>query len=246
MADRPTVSVVVYRIEHHKDAPCLFALRNQTYADFELIVVDGSKGVSAARNEGIRRSSSDIIAFTEADGIPAQDWVEKTIFHMRNEHGITGRVVHPANDVYRLISRQFDQGDEEKYTSILSGGNMAFRKEVFSEVGLFDENLEWAFNETEFSFRYLRKYRLKYCPDAVLTHYYARNLLHYLKKQFLCGKSALYVWRKQGLAGGEIMRRTIIRRLPFTKLSLVASLGIIFLDLGIVYAKLRHPEKLKP
>ncbi len=242
----PVISVVVYTVQHHKSFPCLEALKQQTFRDFELIVVDGSKGVAAARNEGIRRSSSDIIAFTEADGIAAEDWVEKIILHMKDHKGITGRVVHPRNDVFRIINEQFDQGDEEKYTDVLSGGNMAFRREVFSEVGLFDENLEWGFNETEFSFRYLRKYELKYCPDVVFIHYYARNLAHYLRKQFLFGKSALYVWKKQGLTGGEILRRTVVRRIPLTKLAFVAALGKIFLDLGILYRKVRYPQRYKP
>ena len=241
----PAISVVVYTVKHHKSFPCLEALKQQTFKDFELIVVDGSKGVAAARNEGIRRATSNHIAFTEADGIPARDWVENILLHMRNENGITGRVVHPRNDIYRIINQQFDQGNEEKYTDVLSGGNMAFRREVFSEVGLFDENLEWGFNETEFSFRYLRKYKLKYCPDVVFIHYYARNVAHYLKKQFLFGISALYVWNKQGLSGGEILRRTVIRRIPLTKLAFAMALGKMFLDLGIVYSGMKHPEKLK-
>lgn len=234
-----SLSVVAYTLNPGEASPCLEALRNQTRRDFEIILVDGSNGVSAARNEGIRRATGDIVAFTEADGIPAQDWVEKILLHMKNEKGITGRVVHPRADVYKIINDSvLDQGDEEKYTNVLSGGNMAFSRDVFSEVGLFDERIDWAHNETEFAVRYLRQYPLKYCPDVVFYHWYAKNLRHYLKKQFLFGKNAVYLWQKQGLSGGQMLRRMIPRPKP-TKVSLVQTMGRVCGDLGIVYARLR-------
>lgn len=233
-----SISLIVYTHKDHRSHPCLQALREQTFKDFELIMVDGSEGVSAARNEGIRRSTGDIIAFTEADGIPAPDWVERILIGMKDQKGITGRVVHPKDDIYKILNEQFDQGDEERYTDVLSGGNMAFKKEVFSEVGLFDESIDWGHNETEFAVRYLRKYRLKYCPDLILTHFYAVNLKHYLKKQFLFGENALYLWKKQGLSGGEMLRRMVPRPKP-TKVDILSALGRISGDLGILYDKTR-------
>lgn len=233
-----SISVIVYTHKNHKSHPCLQALREQTFKDFELVIVDSSKGVSAARNEGIRRSTGDIAAFTEADGIPAPDWVERIRYHMKDEYGITGRVVHPRDDVYKILNDQFDQGDEEKYTRVISGGNMAFRRDVFDRVGLFDESIDWGHNETEFAIRYLREYRLKYCPDLILTHWYAKNLRHYLKKQFLLGKNALYLWEKQGLGGGERLRRMVPRPKP-TKVDILSAIGRISGDLGILYDKTR-------
>lgn len=231
-----SLSVVVYTIKHHKEQPCFEALEKQTCKDFELIVVDGSNGVSRARNEGIKKAKCDIIAFTEADGQPAPDWVEKILKNMKNEMGITGRVVHPRNDVYKTIQdKAMNIGDEEKYTNMLSGGNMAFRKEVFENVGLFNEQIYWGHNETEFLIRYLKKYKLKYCPDVIFTHWYAKNLRHYLKKQFLFGKNSLYIWNLQGLSGGERLRRMVPRPKP-SKVSIVQSLGRIFGDLGILYS----------
>ncbi len=234
------VSVVVYVLPQHNTVPCLEALRNQTFPDFELIVVDGSRGVCVARNEGIRRAATGIIAFSEGDCLPARDWVEKILLHMENERGITGRVVHPRADVYGNINDLvLNQGDEEKYTNTLSGGNMAFRKEIFRQVGLFDEQIHWAHNEMEFASRYLKKYRLKYCPDLVSTHWYARNLRHYLSKQFLLGKNSLYLWRKQGMTGGQMLRR-MVPRPRTTKVGLLMALGRVFGDLGILYYELKE------
>jgi len=79
----------------------LWALRNQSLPDFEIVVVDDSStddslkiarryadrlcqtprnsGPAAARNLGIRNSRSDLIFFLDADCVPRRDWVEKML-----------------------------------------------------------------------------------------------------------------------------------------------------------------------
>ena len=239
MAKKALISVVVYIHKYHKNQPCFEALKNQTYKNFELIVVDATDGVSKARNEGIEKAKADIIVFTEADAIPANNWVEKILVHMKNEFGITGRVVHPRNDIFRTITLQFYPGDQPVYVNfdVLRGGNMAFRKEVFEEIGLFDESIKWAHNEVEFAIRYLRKYKLKYCPDVICKHLYARSLSHYLKKQFLFGRGSNYLWQKQGLDKRDILRR-MIPKYSGNRLGLYKLLGRFFVDAGIIFDKI--------
>lgn len=80
---------------------CLNALENQTYSEFEIIVVDngGNSGIGevcsayskvqliqhetpgsySARNAGIRAASGEIIALTDADCIPSPNWIENGV-----------------------------------------------------------------------------------------------------------------------------------------------------------------------
>ncbi|MBO1348747.1 MAG: glycosyltransferase family 2 protein [Hormoscilla sp. GUM202] len=82
---------------------CLECLENQTYPkeSYEVIVVDNASqsdtasvvnefsqamityekkpGSYAARNKGISVAKGEIIAFTDADCIPAADWIEKGV-----------------------------------------------------------------------------------------------------------------------------------------------------------------------
>ncbi len=89
---------------------CLTALENQSYphSHYEVIVIDNGsdndqdiQGVVAqfgqakmtqeltpgsyvARNKGIAVAQGEAIAFTDADCIPATDWLEQGVYHLRS------------------------------------------------------------------------------------------------------------------------------------------------------------------
>lgn len=102
--DVPRVSIIIPVFNQAQDlARCLAALERQTYpADrFEAIVVDNGSdepigpvterfsfvraicepapGSYAARNRGIEASTGELLAFTDADCVPADDWVERGV-----------------------------------------------------------------------------------------------------------------------------------------------------------------------
>src|ERR1041385_8126335 len=88
---------------------CLDALRKQTYPahSYEIIVVDNGSAVPvdrvvasygharvvheqrvgsyAARNSGLKVARGQVIAFTDADCLPAPDWIEKGVAHLKRE-----------------------------------------------------------------------------------------------------------------------------------------------------------------
>jgi GT2 family glycosyltransferase len=49
------------------------------------------------------------------------------------------------------------------------------RREVFEEVGGFEEELAVAFNDVDFCFKLLEKYRNIYLPHVVLYHYESKS-----------------------------------------------------------------------
>lgn len=89
---------------------CLTALQNQTYPDFEILVVDNrsteniysvcekfpnvaylfesAPGSYAARNRGIEYAQGDVIAFTDSDCIPDVDWLVQGIVALQCDPGI--------------------------------------------------------------------------------------------------------------------------------------------------------------
>lgn len=79
--DRHVVSVVVPTTGRDSLAACREALARQTREPDEVILVldKDRRGPGWARNEGIRRSRGDLVAFTDDDCIPPPDWLKRLI-----------------------------------------------------------------------------------------------------------------------------------------------------------------------
>ena len=104
MGPEPRVSVIIPVYNGEKTlTQCLDSVLNQTYRNYEVIVVDNNstdrtkeiiyylkennekikyvfaerRSVGAARNEGIRATQGDIFAFTDADCICPHNWIEE-------------------------------------------------------------------------------------------------------------------------------------------------------------------------
>lgn len=114
----PSVSVVICtynRADYLKK--CLDSMLNQTYDNFEVIVVNGPStdetenllekypfkgiqqkekgGLSAARNIGIRTARGEIIAFIDDDGIADKDWLDEltTLYTTEDIVSVGGKIV---------------------------------------------------------------------------------------------------------------------------------------------------------
>jgi len=119
-------------------------------------VFEPQQGVSHARNRGIGEARGQLIAFTEDDALPTSDWLAAilTAFAKWNADCVGGRILlrweaAPPRWVIRdrfLLMRLglMDYEESRLLTSPLGswpqiwGGNMAFRRELFDRVGLFD------------------------------------------------------------------------------------------------------------
>ncbi len=169
------VSVVIPVLnDAQRLAVCLGALRAQTYPKdlFEVIVVDNGstddiksvidefkdftfvletgRGPAAARNKGVTLARGEIIAFTDADCVPAPDWIEKAVKSMSNVPKcdvIAGKVelfFKDANnpkivELYESIwAFQQERCVEKSRFGVTA--NLITYKQVFKDVGLFDSN----------------------------------------------------------------------------------------------------------
>ena len=129
----PQISVVVctYR-RAEKLTACLDALARQTIRDrVEVIVVDDgpddataavasrhdvrlirhpqNRGLAAARNTGIEAATAPIVAFTDDDCVPADDWLEalaRALRGCRRGRGRRGRRSAPTRDARPPVPRR--------------------------------------------------------------------------------------------------------------------------------------------
>ncbi len=171
--EKPRVTVVVPAYnEAEFIVPTLKSLINQTYQEFELIVVDNNstdstaevaaeygarvvvqkiKGVAAARQAGFFEAKGEIIVSTDADSVIPENWLEQIIKRYDQNENLVGfgglsllySGAVSARAAGRYLFPLFWQVDK-----ILSGGwnmagfNMSVRKNAFLKIGGFNADLK--------------------------------------------------------------------------------------------------------
>ena len=114
-------------------------------------VRDRGTGLSRARNVGIGAITSGIIAMTDDDCVVATDWLERLVALFRDNAEcmlVFGNFVAAPHDWRRefIPSAVFDRpathsGRHYRFLDHGCGGNMAARRELFTQLGGFDERL---------------------------------------------------------------------------------------------------------
>ncbi|NJK50632.1 glycosyltransferase [Candidatus Gracilibacteria bacterium] len=176
---QPFVSVII-PVFNDRDRlkTCLTSLEKQSYPKnlYEVIVIDNGsdsqqniaeviaqfKGVLAtyescpgsyaARNKGIAIAKGEVIAFTDADCIPAEDWIEKGVKNLLatpNCGLVVGKIEIFFKNTNRLTLVEqyesimaFQQKEHLEKYKYGSTANVFTFKSVLNRVGFFDANLK--------------------------------------------------------------------------------------------------------
>jgi GT2 family glycosyltransferase len=81
-----------------------------------------------------------------------------------------------------------------------AGCNMAFRRKVAEEVGYFDENIQYGFDEVEFADRVCKAgYKMVLDPNVLVWHKHRSTLKEFLKQNFQYGKGSGMVLKQKKL-----------------------------------------------
>ena len=216
---QPSISIIIptyNRAKYLKKA--LDSLVMQTDNNFEVVVVnDGGcdktkevcdkfkdkldlkyiyqnhAGISATRNKGIELALGTVIVFFDDDAIAEDNWVENIKKNIENNFIITGQVKPIRNNIWQYFATHYNQGDKIIISDIIIEGNCAIKRQVFENVGNFDEKLTYGHDGIEFISRTRQKYQIIYCPDMIIYHDYSSGLFNYLLKQLRFGHKMAYL-----------------------------------------------------
>lgn len=178
LANQPRVSVIIPMYNASKYiAEALDSVIAQTYTNTEIIAInDGStdgtdavikpylglngfkyieqenKGVSAARNQGLRAAEGELIAFLDSDDQWLPDKLEKQVafLHTNSEVGLVHRNIHFMDESGQPLSREISDFDTDAsgwcFKTLFEENRIAtltvcMRRECFLKIGFFREDI---------------------------------------------------------------------------------------------------------
>lgn len=181
----PRSQVEIIVVDNGSDDPALIRAAVAPY-DFVRLVFESTPGSYAARNRGISLARGTAIAFTDADCIPAPDWLERGIEHLRQTPHC-GQVVGQVNLFFADPQRPTAVELYEKLTAFpqerllhkYHGGataNVFTWRHVIEGVGAFDPHLK-SNGDLEWGRRvYAHGYRQIYAASVIVQHPARRSL----------------------------------------------------------------------
>lgn len=196
----------------HFMEPCMQALENQTFQDFDLLVVDNGSsdgsaawlkehnipsifleentGFSGAVNVGIRAAKTPYVILLNNDTEAEPMYVEELVKAIEQSERIFSvspkmvqmyhkELIDDAGDMYSIMGWAYQRGvgqeigryDKPCHVFSACAGAAIYRREVFDEIGYFDE-MHFAYLE-DIDVGYRAKiagYYNRYCPQAVVYH----------------------------------------------------------------------------
>lgn len=207
---KPYFSVIIplYNKEKYVEN-ALLSILNQKFSDFEIIIVnDGStdksvskvkpfltenirliehdknKGLSAARNTGIKNSTASYIAFLDADDLWLPTFLE-AIYYLITTFSEARIFATNIIEVYSNKNMAYDNssiyiGVNSKSIvnffkanlkqGIYSACSVCYHKSVFETVGFYNENIDFS-EDLDFNIRVNLKFKLAYDTDVHVNYF---------------------------------------------------------------------------
>ena len=171
---------------------CLNSILNQSYKNFEVIIIDHnssdntaeiikkfksekikyflnteSKGMAAVRNYGIKKSNGDYIFFTDSDCMPAKNWVEEGMQILLNNDvaGVEGKTI-AENQNFGASQHFVENYEGEQYQTC----NIAYKKKNLIDCGMFNEKYRTAYEDLDLAIRIKKKSTIYFNSDMLVFH----------------------------------------------------------------------------
>jgi GT2 family glycosyltransferase len=218
---------------------CLEQLLAQDYGNYEIVVVDDGSddgtlevaeaaasggeviivrspsngGCPHARNLGLRQAKGEVVAFIDADGFAAPDWLRELVAIFESDAsigGVASTVFFDGNPLVingagGIVNRQgwaadLSMNESYEWAEIASealypmGCGMAVRRSAIERVGPFDDRMLNYYDDVDYGVRLWRSgYRVVVAPDAWVDHAFGQAGGDTVRKQLLCERHRMRV-----------------------------------------------------
>ena len=168
-------------------------------------VFQPNQGPATARNNGARIALGEFILFTDSDCLPEHSWIEEMVRPFVDPQVVAVKGAYRTRQ--KELAARFAQAEfEDRYDllekslsiDMIDTYSAAFRKNVFLQVGGFDQGFPVADNEdTELSYRLaVAGHKLVFSSKARVYHVHPNTLLKYLGLKFRRGYWRMVVYSR--------------------------------------------------
>ena len=167
------------------------------------LVEEEGTGLNAARNTGARWSSGEIVAYTDGDCVIPPNWARAIAKNFKDPNvSFVGGPVHGydkegflsryMDETYFQVKPGFSWRTEATDISLLqfpAGCNMAFRRHALEKINLFDERIDYGFDDL-YPVEKLgsRGFRIVLDPEVMVLHHHRTNLRELFRQHFNYGR----------------------------------------------------------
>ena len=234
---------------HSTIVGCLDSLRQQTFTDFECIVVDSGPSdrsqeiiqanfpevrffrspvqlpPQAARDKGAGYAKGSLFVFTDPDIYPAADWLARMVAaYERYNNVIVGAIDcygHHWLDVGIHLCKFYKCLPGVKSIDISPSGNMLCSRSLFESMGGF--NTYDTQGDVLLSWHFVDEGNsLHFASDAIVYHHHAMTWGAFLKERYVRGRGyASLRCAREGWRDAQVLLNTIKTVLPIRLASLM-------------------------
>jgi glycosyltransferase involved in cell wall biosynthesis len=188
----------------------------------EITLLNGDgRGAAAAMNKGLRRARYSIVCQIDQDVVLRPGWMSALVRGFDADDVAAVQGIYVTDQRARLLSRVMARDLEERYAAIrgetdhVCTGNVAYRLNALQQIGFFDEQLGYGY-DNDLSYR-LRAagYRLIIAKEATSFHRWRDDVTGYFRQQYGFGYGRLDVLAKHpSRVGGDSVSPTVMMLHP--------------------------------